>query len=52
MATNGGSTQWRSFPDVAMLATQPELVFQGQVATNVAGTSLAAPLWAGFMAFG
>jgi hypothetical protein len=50
MATNGGSTQWRNFPDVAMLAIQPELVFQGQVATNVAGTSLAAPLWAGYMA--
>jgi hypothetical protein len=50
MASNGGSTQWRNFPDVAMLATQPELIFQGQVATNVAGTSLAAPLWAGFMA--
>jgi hypothetical protein len=50
MALNGGSTQWRNFPDVAMLATQPELVFQGNVATNVAGTSLAAPLWAGFTA--
>ena len=50
MATNGGSTQWRNFPDVAMLAIQPELVFQGNVTTNVSGTSLAAPLWAGFTA--
>ena len=50
MAGNGGSTQWRNFPDVAMLAIQPELVFQGAVATNVSGTSLAAPLWAGFTA--
>jgi hypothetical protein len=49
MANNGGSTQWRNFPDVAMLAAQAEIVFQGQ-ARSVAGTSLSAPLWAGFMA--
>lgn len=51
MATNGGSTQWRNFPDVAMLAAgQPEIVFQGNVGPIAAGTSLAAPQWAGFTA--
>lgn len=49
MAVNGGSTRWRNFPDVAMLAIKPEIVFQGNV-TSASGTSLAAPLWAGFMA--
>ena len=49
MALNGGSTQWRNYPDVAMMAANPELFFQG-AATSAIGTSLAAPLWAGFMA--
>ena len=50
MAANGGSTRWRNYPDVAMLAAQPEIVFQGNVLATFAGTSLAAPLWAGFTA--
>jgi hypothetical protein len=49
MALNGGSTQWRNYPDVAMMAANPELFFQGSQ-TSAIGTSLAAPLWAGFMA--
>ena len=49
MASNGGSTQWRNYPDVAMLAANPEIIFNG-AATTPSGTSLAAPLWAGFIA--
>jgi hypothetical protein len=49
MATNGGSTAWRNYPDVAMLADNTEIIFNGKTAI-VAGTSLAAPLWAGFIA--
>jgi len=45
----GGSTVWRNYPDVAMLADNIEAFFEGGVVT-VAGTSCAAPLWAGFMA--
>jgi hypothetical protein len=48
MATNGGSTTWRNFPDVAMDAFMTPLVNGGF--TPGAGTSLAAPLWAGFTA--
>ncbi|MGH9430214.1 MAG: S53 family peptidase [Terriglobia bacterium] len=48
-AANGGSTEWRNYPDVAMLAANAEVIFQGQTAI-VQGTSLAAPLWAGFIA--
>jgi Pro-kumamolisin, activation domain/Subtilase family len=48
-AANGGSTQWRDYPDVAMLAANAEIIFQAK--TNiVSGTSLAAPLWAGYLA--
>jgi len=49
MASNGGSTVWRNYPDVAMLADNTEIIFNGQ-RSIVAGTSLAAPLWAGFIA--
>jgi hypothetical protein len=49
MATNGGSTQFRNFPDVALLANNIEIVFNGNPII-VGGTSAAAPLWAGFMA--
>lgn len=48
-AANGGSTTWRNYPDVAMPAFGPEIVFEQGVLTP-AGTSLAAPLWAGFTA--
>ena len=49
MAANGGSTQFRNYPDVAMAADNIEIVFGGNK-TIVSGTSLAAPLWAGFTA--
>lgn len=48
-AVNGGSTQWRNYPDVAMLAGNIEIFFNGATIGR-AGTSAAAPLWAGFMA--
>jgi len=49
MTINGGSTQFRNFPDVAMVAENVELFFGGSPRT-FAGTSNSAPLWAGFMA--
>lgn len=49
MATNGGSTQFRNYPDVAMLADGAG-IFLGGNPTAIGGTSVAAPLWAGFMA--
>ena len=49
MASNGGSTQFRNYPDVAMVATNVELFFNGNSGQFI-GTSDAAPLWAGFMA--
>jgi len=49
MAANGGSTKFRNYPDVAMVATNVELFFNGGTG-QFTGTSDAAPLWAGFMA--
>lgn len=49
MATNGGSTTFRNYPDVAMAAQNVEIFFQGST-TVEGGTSVAAPLWAGFAA--
>jgi Pro-kumamolisin, activation domain len=49
MATNGGSTTFRNYPDVAMLADNVEIFFGGST-SPIAGTSVAAPLWAGFTA--
>jgi hypothetical protein len=48
-ATNGGSTSHRNYPDVAMLAQNAE-IYSGGSLQQVAGTSVAAPLWAGFTA--
>lgn len=48
-ASNGGSTQSRNYPDVAAIAANLQIFFNGQ-ATSAFGTSCAAPLWAGFMA--
>jgi len=50
MSTNGGSTTWRNYPDVSMLATQAEIFFSGGATSNFSGTSFAAPIWAGFTA--
>lgn len=49
MATNGGSTTERNYPDVAMVAANIEVFFNGGF-TQFAGTSAGAPLWAGYMA--
>lgn len=52
MASNGGSTSMRNMPDVAMLAYDV-YVFYSETAPKAGpyeGTSVAAPLWAGFMA--
>jgi hypothetical protein len=49
MATNGGSTTNRNAPDVAAVASGVEIIYQGKAAF-VGGTSVAAPLWAGFTA--
>jgi len=50
-AANGGSTTWRNFPDVAMLAANIEIFYQGAAtAQGGGGTSAATPLWAGFIA--
>jgi Pro-kumamolisin, activation domain len=49
MASNGGSTKFRNYPDVAMLASNVEVFFGGSTQV-VGGTSAAAPLWAGYTA--
>ncbi len=46
---NGASNKWRNFPDVAMPALDLTLIVDG-VTEHAGGTSLASPLWAGFMA--
>jgi subtilase family serine protease len=48
-AVNGGSTTARNYPDVALAADNIE-IFNGGFAGVGAGTSFAAPLWAGFIA--
>jgi len=50
MTTNQGSTTWRNTSDVAMPGEDIEIIVNGAVEAGVAGTSCAAPLWAGFMA--
>ena len=49
MTTNGGSTAFRNFPDVAMVGDNI-YVFADSLGTNVVGTSCSAPLWAAFIA--
>jgi hypothetical protein len=49
MTTNGGSTIWRNVPDVALTAEDIYVIVDGQGGPT-AGTSCAAPLWAGLMA--
>jgi hypothetical protein len=46
---NGGSTQWRNYPDVSAVSAGVEYVFQGSFGVT-GGTSVAAPVWAGFAA--
>jgi hypothetical protein len=50
MTTNMGSTTMRDVPDVAMIAENVFIVYDNGVTTGGAGTSVSAPLWAGFTA--
>jgi subtilase family serine protease len=56
MSSNGGSTRWRNMPDVAMVADNVVgYTYEGDISDPYewqgwSGTSIAAPLWAGFMA--
>ena len=47
---NGGSTQFRNTPDVSMVADSVAIWADNGLQQAVAGTSIAAPLWAGYMA--
>jgi Pro-kumamolisin, activation domain/Viral BACON domain len=55
MSMNQGSTTMRNLPDVALIADGVDIVYGNDyigfsIDFTEAGTSLAAPLWAGFMA--
>ena len=51
MATNQGSTTNRNVPDVTMVGFGVHIVYNnGSNANGILGTSIAAPLWAGFTA--
>ena len=50
MAANQGSTTMRNIPDVAMVAEGVSVIYNGGTQSAVGGTSVASPLWAGFMA--
>ncbi|MGA3283764.1 MAG: protease pro-enzyme activation domain-containing protein [Verrucomicrobiota bacterium] len=50
MTTNQGSTTFRNVPDVAWTADNVFIVANNGIQYVVAGTSAAAPLWAGFIA--
>jgi len=49
-AASQGSTNWRNIPDVALTADQVYVAYGGGTTGGRAGTSCAAPLWAGFCA--
>ncbi len=50
MSANAGSTTLRNLPDVAMVADNVSAVADNGQTIQLAGTSIAAPLWAGFTA--
>lgn len=50
MAANSGSTTFRNIPDVALTADGVYVAANNGASGGVAGTSCAAPLWAGFCA--
>ena len=50
MSANQGSTTMRNVPDVAMVADGVLVIANNGVVYGVGGTSVAAPLWAGFCA--
>jgi uncharacterized repeat protein (TIGR03803 family) len=50
MSANRGSTTMRNIPDVAMVAENFVVVWEGSESTGQSGTSFATPLWAAFTA--
>ena len=50
MSTNGGSMQMRNIPDVAMVGNAVNAIADNGSSLPLSGTSIAAPLWAGFTA--
>jgi subtilase family serine protease len=50
MAAVGGSTTQRNIPDVALTGDKVWVLYNNGSGTPVFGTSIAAPLWAGFLA--
>jgi len=50
MTANSGSTTFRNVPDVALTADQVYVAYNNGSSGGLAGTSCAAPLWAGFCA--
>ena len=50
MTNNGGSTNYRNFPDVAMAGSNILVIADSGSEFDMGGTSCAAPLWAAFMA--
>ncbi len=50
MTANLGSATQRNIPDVAMTADNVQVFYGNGSSGTVVGTSIAAPLWAGFMA--
>jgi hypothetical protein len=50
MTTNKGSTTFRNYPDVSMVADDVFIVADDGTNETTGGTSCSAPLWAGFMA--
>ena len=52
MNVNQGSTIYRNYPDVAMLADTAIFIYfkNGQPLQGLGGTSASSPMWAGFMA--
>jgi hypothetical protein len=50
MSSNQGSTVWRNVPDVSLTAQAVLLIYDNGITNGQTGTSLSAPLWAGFTA--
>jgi subtilase family serine protease len=49
-AANGGSNQWRSVPDVALVSNNVFIYWNNGQTGTTGGTSAATPLWAGYLA--
>jgi hypothetical protein len=50
MSQNGGSNEFRNYPDVSAMAAHQHALFVGGTTSIHGGTSFSAPLWAGFVA--